>query len=232
MIATEDIVGLLLARRDLAESAEEAAQIDVTIRNVAGGWRPKPHVVRELIRDPRCSMQSWEEVLYAITADGAAAGASASKTILVPDFTLPAGFLYPGRVLKYTLLGKLSTAATPGTWTMSLNWGGTGGTVLATSAAYTPGASLTNIAWWIEYFMTCRSIGTSGTAVTMGKMNLGGYSTTAATFAAQADLEQFPDAPAAVTIDTTTAKALTPAITPSVTTGSMTALIAYLEALT
>jgi hypothetical protein len=227
---------LVQAKLDKATDPEEISRLEVIATNIEKGWTIRKEALEKLTVSaaPKASMQSWRETLYAVIADGTPV-TGAAKTALVPDFTLPANYLYPGRTIMYTLYGKMSTViTTPGTWTMSLNWGGSAGTVLAASGAYAPdsAAASTNIAWRVEYLMTCRSVGTSGSAVTFGQMDMGDYSTTAATMQAQIDMNTFPDAPAAVTIDTTTAKAITPAITPSVGTGSMTAMLAILEALT
>jgi hypothetical protein len=231
-----EALDLIAQRREKCLTDEERERLDVIATNIEKGWILRRDALEKLTVSaaPSASMQSWRETLYCTIADGTAVTAAA-KTALVPDFTLPANYLYPGRALKYTLWGRWSTViTTPGTWTLTLNWGGAAGTVLATSGAYAPDATAasTNIAWFVEYTMVCRSVGASGTAFTMGRMHLGDYSTTAATLATQQAQEFFPDIPAAVTIDTTTAKAITPAITPSVTTGSMTAHIAILEALT
>jgi hypothetical protein len=218
--------------------SEELDRLLVIRGNLEKGWRIRQKAIEEMCIDPspRASMQSWEEAVYAPITDGTAVTAAA-KTALIPDFTLPAGYMYPGRWMKYTLYGKMSTViTTPGTWTHTLNWGGSAGIVLASTAAYAPdsAAASTNIAWWIEYLLHCRATGavTSGSIFCMGKFQMGDFSSTVATLAAQLDQETFPDAPAAVGVDTTTAKALTPAITPSVATGSITAHLALLEAIT
>lgn len=184
----------------------------------------------------RGSIQSWRETIYTIIADGTAVTAAA-RTILVPDFKLPTNYLYQGRTLKYTLFGRTSSViTTPGTFVMSLMWNGSAGTVLAASGAWAPDptAASTNIAWYTEYYMVCRSIGTSGSAFTMGRMSLGDYDdATATTLQGNLNMVQFPDVPAAVTIDTTLATPpLSPCITPSLTTSSTTCHIAILEALT
>jgi hypothetical protein len=187
-----------------------------------------------LRQPPRASMQSWRETLYTVIADGTAVTAAAA-TILVPDFTLPANYLYPGRTLKYTLFGRTSSViTTPGTFVMSLRLG-VGGTVMATSGAWAPDptAASTNIAWWVEYYTVCRSVGSSGTCFTMGRMSLGDYDdATVTTIVGNLNMTQFPDVPATATVNTTIANAWSPCITPSLTTSSTTCHIAVLEALT
>lgn len=231
---------MIQARLDKATLPDEIDRLECIARNLEAGWVLRQDVLERLTyaAAPRASMQSWRETIYATIADGTAVTTPAVKTILVPDFTLPINYLYPGRVLKYTLYGRMSTViTTPGTWTHTLNWGGTGGTVLATSTALAPDptAASTNIAWYVEYIMVCRSIGATGTAFTMGKQwhnDIDDGAAAVANLTAALNTHVFPDAAAAVTINTTTANALTPAITPSVTTGSMTCHLAILEALT
>ena len=82
--------------------------------------------------------------------------------------------MYQGRVLKYTLFGKMSSPVTTlGTFVQSLNWGGSGGIVLAASGAWAPDptAASTNIAWFVEYYLVCRAVGsgTSGSMLTFGR---------------------------------------------------------------
>lgn len=217
---------------------EERERLEVIARNLEAGWLLRQDALERLIVSsaPRASMQSWRECLYSTIADGTPVTTPAAATILVPDFTLPANFLYPGRTLKYTLFGKMSSViTTPGTFIHSLRWGGVGGTVLATSGAYAPDptAASTNIAWMVQYYMVCRTVGSAGSAMTFGQMDLGDTDdATVATIKGNLDMECFPDANAAVSIDTTSAKALSPCVTPNVTTASVTAMLAILEAIT
>jgi hypothetical protein len=184
------------------------------------------------------SIQSWRETLYSTVADGTAVTAAA-ETILVPDFTLPANYMYQGRTLKYTMFGRISSAiTTPGTFIFRLRWGGVGGVALATSGTLVPDptAAATNLAWKAEFYVVCRSIGTSGTAMSWGSMWMNDIDDGAAavanlTTALNNQMLAFPDAAATATIDTTTAKALSPTVTPSLGTGSVTCHHALLETL-
>lgn len=225
----------LQLRRQQAISDGERSAIDTIADQIGRSDTIRtPHgLMRDLSR-PRGSMQSWRESLYVTIADGTAVTAAAIA-VLVPDFSLPANYLYPGRLLQYTLLGRQSTViTTPGTYTWALKWGGTGGTTLATSGAISPDvtAASTNVAWWNEYWMVCRSVGTSGSAFTFGWV----YHTdledaSSATLVTELNKAVYPAANAAVTINTTTANALSPCVTPSVATGSITCNMAWLEAL-
>jgi hypothetical protein len=227
----------LQRRREQAISDGERAGVDAVVDDLAHSdtIRTPGGLMRDLSR-PRGSMQSWREVLYTITADGVAVVTPAVATILVPDFSLPANYLYPGRTLKYKLLGRQSTViTTPGTYTWALRYGGVGGTVLATSAALAPDptAASTAVPWALEFWTVCRSVGSSGSMFTMGRINHSDIDdATVATLKADLDSDLFPASAAAVTINTTTANALSPCVTPSVTTGSITCHIAILEALT
>ena len=82
---------LLMERLERARSAEEAERIQVVLGNLERGWSLSRETVESLLGGglPKNSMQSWRETLYATIADGTAVTAAA-KTILVPDFTLPA----------------------------------------------------------------------------------------------------------------------------------------------
>lgn len=170
------------------------------------------------------SLQTWEECLNVNVADGTAVTAAA-LTVLVPDITIPANYMYSGRVLRQTVYAKLTSTGTPGTMTISSYWGGTGGVLLAVSGTITVGTSITNGTYRIELTHTCRTVGSSGSILTTGVAFFG----TAATAA----IFLLPNtAPAATTVDTTAAKALTVAITPSVATGSHTGIQHTIEALT
>lgn len=227
----------LQRRRDEALSGGERDAIDAIVADLGrSDTIVTPHgLMRDLSR-PRNSMQSWREALYVTTADGVAVATPAVATILVPDFSLPANYLYPGRMLQYSLFGRQSTAiTTPGTFTWGLRYGGIAGTVLATSTALAPDptAASTNVAWSLTFWMVCRSIGSSGTAFTFGRIEHSDVDdATVATLKTALDAVVFPAANAAVTINTTTANALTPYVTPSVTTGSITCNMACLEAIT
>ncbi len=178
-------------------------------------------------------MQTWRQTLYTTIADGTAVTAAA-ETILVPDYTLPAGYLYPGSLLKYTLFGRMSSViTTPGTFTWRLRWGGAGGVSLAASGAIAPDstAASTNIAWWAEFYVQCRSVGTAGTAMCWGRCWPGNDVTVSAVTYLNNQALAFPDAAAVATIDTTTAKAISPTVQPSLTTGSVTCHHALLESL-
>ena len=184
----------------------------------------------ELLQPPRASLQSWRETLYNIIADGTAVTAAA-ETILVPDFTLPAYYMYQGRALKYTLFGRLSSAVTtPGTFTMRQRWGGVGGVSMAASGAWAPetGTVATNLAWYCGITPSARSARRVRASRWAGCRS--GYDGLGGERAAPRDGAVL-DVPAVATIDTTIAKALSATYQPSLGTASCTCHIAILESL-
>lgn len=188
--------------------------------------------------NPRGSMQAWEEVLYVPLADGATVTAAAEATMF-PIFTLPANYLYPGRLMKWTVMGRQSTAiTTPGTITFRLAYSATGlgAVVICSSGAFAPDptAAATNLTFMAEFWCVCRSTGTAGTAMGWGKIEWTDIDdASVATIVANLAMDMAPvSGPAVATIDTTVARALNPTYQPSLATASMTAHAGFLEALT
>lgn len=189
----------------------------------------------------KASSVGWRDLLTprrVLIADGTQVIASTSETIMCPDFTFAADYLEVGDVLKYTLWFDFSTViTTPGTMTFRLRWGGVGGVSLAASGAYAPDPTAANtvVSGKVEWVMVCRGTGAVGSAFVMGNADLGDYDdASAATLAANLSMNMIPSTtPAAVAIDTTTAKALSPTVQFSVTTATtqLTNHIALLESL-
>lgn len=205
--------------------------------------RVPPHIRENLDRpggpfEHRASMQAWEEALYAPLTDGATT-TSAAEVVMVPIFTLPANYLYPGRLLKWTLAGRQSTAiTTPGTITLRLAYSATGlgAVVMAASGAFAPDptAAATNLTYMVEWWFVCRSNGTSGTGLAVGRIEWSDYDdATVATIVGNLNMRMAPaSAPAVATIDTTVARALSPTHQESAATHSHTTHVAILEAIT
>lgn len=153
--------------------------------------------------------QFWESLLNAPnpTVDGAALNTSVALTtispsaVTSPDFVVPANYLYPGQVIKITGRGRFSTTGTP-TLLIGAYWGGSAGVSLGNTGAITTTSGVTNVPWTYEVNMVVRSIGTSGTALTIGLAH--GISGTAGVSVVPVPAS----APTAATIDTTVAKAL------------------------
>lgn len=121
---------------------------------------------------------------------------------------------------RITAFGKITTAATPGTWTFGIYMGTSdtiaSGQAVVTSAAGTAVASMTNVTWWIDGVMQCRAEGTGTNASALASFRL--YNVFSASGVAIAPAS----APAAFAFDSTVANYIKLGITPSVATGSIT----------
>lgn len=223
------------------------------MRELLGSWcnpsagdelaRAPDHVKRNLDRAasapaaflPRGSGQGWEEVLSSIVVDGPTLTAAA-EALLVPDFNIPANYMTVGRTIKYTTMFRWSTAiTTPGTLTLRERWGGLAGVSMVASGAFAPDptAAATNLTCFAEFWTVQRTVGTSGTSMTIGRVTWNDYDdATVATIVGNLNMEMMPtSAPAVATVDTTVVKALSLTAQPSVATGSVTAHIAILESM-
>lgn len=120
------------------------------------------------------SVQSWSELIFNTVGDATAVTGTA-EAIMVPDVTLPANYMYPGRVLRAYVSGKISNVVTtPGTITLRARWGGVAGTVLVASPAISQNIiAQTDDQWEAEFVLTCRTSGTSGSIITCGHANMG-----------------------------------------------------------
>jgi hypothetical protein len=189
----------------------------------------------------KASSVGWRDTLTprrVLIADGAAVTNVTAETIMCPDFTFAADYLEVGDLLKYTLFFNTSTViTTPGVINFRLRWGGVGGVLLASSGTFAPDptAASTTISGWIEYYMVCRSTGTTGSAFVMGRVDIADFDdASATTLKGNLDMGVVPvSAPAAVAIDTTIAKALSPTVQFSVATATTQLVnhIAILESL-
>ena len=217
----EGVAAILGYLQDDSLSFEERSQVLRIAQNLSTETTPF---------GPRGSRNSWIELLYYVTAQ-TAISATSTETIMVPDFTLPANYLAAGRCLRYTLIGDMSSAiTTPGTWTQRLRYGGVGGTIIGVGTAYTPdtAAAATTIPIIVEWWMTVRAEGTSGSVWVQGRQMTGDTIATTAGLGVQFMPQS---APAAVTINTTTSNALSPTSQASLTTGSLRTNLAFLEAM-
>ena len=238
----------LQLRRDYALSPDEKDGIDAVYKSLAVPSQQiiQPHIGSinpDAIQSteayvPRNSMQAWRETLYVTLADGTAV-TSSSESIMFPIYTLPANYLYPGRTLQWTVMGRQSTAiTTPGTITHRLVYSATGlgAVAVVTSGAFAPDptAAATNLTFTLRWWAICRSSGTSGTMMGWGDIAWSDYDdASAATIVGNLNMGVAPtSAPANATIDTTVARSLNPSYQSSVATASMTCHAAILEALT
>ena len=190
----------------------------------------------------QASSVGWRDLLTprrVLAADGTQVASSTSETIMCPDFTFAADYMEVGDAFKYTLLFSWSSViTTPGTFTFRLRWGGVAGTSLAASGAYAPDptAGGTSITGMLEWYVVFRAVGSAGSAFAVGKLMLQDFDDASATaLKGNLDMSMIPvSAPAAVgSLDTTTAKALSPTVQFSVSgaTTNLTTHIALLESL-
>lgn len=137
----------------------------------------------------------------------ASGSAYASSTTLTdvsatPNVTIPANFLQPGMMLKIKAFGTFSNTSTP-TLLLGFYYGAVAGTALAATSAITTTTGATNWPFYIEYEGRIRTIGSSGTIMGGGWVDLA-TSLTAVTH------RPIPEtALATVSIDTTASKAIT-----------------------
>lgn len=188
------------------------------------------------------SSVGWRDVLTprrVLAASGTQISNTTTETILCPDFTFPADYFEVGDAFKYTILFEQSSViTTPGTQTYRLRYGGVAGTAMATSGAFAPDptAAATSISMALEFWFVCRSVGSAGSFFTMGRYTPNDHDdASATTLKGNLDMQMIPvSAPAAVgSLDTTTAKAISPTYQSSVNTAgtNATAHISILESL-
>jgi hypothetical protein len=154
-----------------------------------------------------------------ITADGPTVTAAALATISpAPDILLAAlGPLEAGFSFEWSAFGRITTAATPGTWTFGLYIGTStiaSGQAAVVSAALAAKASMTNVTWRLEGNATIRAIGTGTTATVRGCMEISNITSNGTDLAPAT-------APADFGFDSTVANVVRLGITPSVATGSI-----------
>lgn len=150
--------------------------------------------------------QTWSGIISPpYTADGAALASSNTLTDVnpTPNLVIPANFLVPGMRLRVTAHGRFSNTGTP-TLLLGVYYGAVAGTKLAATGATTTTTSAVNWPWRLEATIVCRAIGSSGTLLTTGRVNIASSLTNFA-----ADIPIDAAATAAVSVDTTSAKALT-----------------------
>jgi hypothetical protein len=161
-------------------------------------------------------LQTWKECLWSTTVSGTAITGISTEALIFPDVVVPAGYLTLGKTIEMFGSGQVSFAATPGTLTIRVRWGGIAGVVLATSAAVA-GANVTNLTWRFFAEFVTRSVGATGTAMLTGSFE-------SAAIPAPGVFYLPASAPAVATIDTTIAKNLSFTAQFSLTTAAMTGM--------
>lgn len=155
------------------------------------------------------TIQTFNECLATTVADATAVANTTTETIIVPDYTFPAGYFYQGRKLRASLYGVISNVVTAvptitlrvrfGTTTLSATWASASGALVCNATANT------NLTWKMEFEFVCRSIGTGGTGFLMGQAWLPNL-TAATTINTEGYNNLIPSsAPAAGTLNTTVA---------------------------
>lgn len=168
------------------------------------------------------SMQSWVETIF--TQGAGPTLTAAAEALGVTDVSIPAGYMYPGRLLRLVVTGKASNAVTtPGLITVRVRWGGLAGVVLVTSGALTQNvAAQTDKTWTAEVYIMCLTAGATGTFLAWGVAVRGNKANAAASDGTPDMLPAGSNA--AVTVDTTVAKLLSVTLEPSLATASITVL--------
>ena len=174
-------------------------------------------------------IQSWEAVLN-VPGEGAgtalASSTAATDISPSPQLTLPAGYMYVGQRLRLIGYGIFSTTSTPNL-TLGGYYGGVAGTLLAGTGTVATGNGAASWPWRLQLEIYVRSLGSSGTVWCNGKVSLGS-SLTALTDYWIPNSQTMP-----VTINTTTANALTIGATwgTSSASNTITCEDAYIEAI-
>lgn len=123
-------------------------------------------------------------VLFAQTTTAGPSNTTTATSLLGNGLgvkTLPAGFLYTGIVLQFSLMGYYSTmAGSPGNLTVSMLLGAT---AVATTGAVALTASVSNLIWALNGIITCGQAG-SGTAGQVWSQGIFSVNTAAQTQAA------------------------------------------------
>lgn len=111
-----------------------------------------------------------------IASDITAVTLAATNKALYPvsNFPILGGqyFSRIGKKMLIRLFGRMTTGNTPGNLTLAVLYG-TGadanGVSVCASAATALTASQTNLSWWAEFFIHCRSTGSAGTLFGTGR---------------------------------------------------------------
>lgn len=151
-------------------------------------------------------------------ADGATLTAAALAELSpTPPVVVPGGLLEIGSRLEFSAFGRITTAATPGTWTFGIYIGTIAiavGQAAIVSAALAAKASMTNVTWRIEGNASVRAVGTGTAGQLLGALEISNITTNGTDLAPAT-------APTAFGFDTTVSNFVRLGVTPSVATGSI-----------
>lgn len=112
------------------------------------------------------------ENLTSLYVDGTQVSNSTAETIIVPDYTIPAGYLTVGSTLRGRVRGVCSNVVTtPGTLIYRIRVGTTtlsATAVVATRALGLDTTAQTNAPFQLDFEIVCRTNGASGTILLSG----------------------------------------------------------------
>lgn len=137
----------------------------------------------------------FEELLSTVIVDGTAVANSITENILFPDLKMPANYMQPGgipaRTLHWKMRGRVSNVVTAApTLTFNIGSGTTAVTVPTVSWAKSGALTMdttanTNVQWFCEGLVVCRSVGTAGTVFAQGDATVAAQALTLANQIAQ-----------------------------------------------
>ena len=144
-----------------------------------------------------------------VTSPGQGAGAASSNISTAVDISpanpqyLTVPPLYVGQKLYLVAYGIYSNTGGPPTLNLGFYYGGVAGTALLTSGVITTTSSSASWPWHMEAWVEVKTLGTSGTVWSKGWLDL----PTGLTSIARSSMPATQTQP--ITVDTTTAKAIT-----------------------
>lgn len=152
--------------------------------------------------------QFWRSLLPGTNGVGVGAGAAYNTSVTLtdvsptPQIVIAANSLFVGQRLRVKGYGIFSNTGTP-TLLLGIYYGGVAGTALATTGAVTTTTGATNWPFAIDLDILVKSVGTTGTVWCNGMVNLG------TSLSAMSDIWLPSTQTQPITVDTTSAKALT-----------------------
>lgn len=173
-------------------------------------------------------VQLWCNPLVTALVDGATITSTTAASCLPTPakYTLPNNFFYAGKQLRITASGRIScVVTTPGTARYDVRFGST--VVFDSQAINLNTTAKSNVAWWLEILLTCRTTGSGTSATLMGQgrwTSEAGVGAPAVTAGGNAVfMIPYNAAPAVGSgFDSTAAQAVDLFFTQTVSTGSMT----------
>src|SRR5215813_10012986 len=111
-----------------------------------------------------------------LTSDVTSVVLSTTDKALYPATSFPVlgsnYWAFAGKRLSIRMFGRISTGTSPGNGTFDVYWG-TGadanGTIIGSSAAKALQVSQTNLSWYAQFDIHCRTMGASGTLFCTGR---------------------------------------------------------------